>query len=397
MKIHKIEKQSRYLVKKKKKVKKYEKANNILLAMIFIGLIFSITLVGSIKKDKDFSEQENRKLSMKPKFTLKSFVNGEYTEDYSNYKSDQFPGRSRFVSIKAKFDDVFGKNRSNGVYIGEDNQLIEQFQEASEEETKEKIEAINNFSKRYSNLDTTFMLVPTAGKVLEEKLPKYAIMDDQLEYMDKIKGGLNSNIKYINPYEDLYKNKDNYMYYKTDHHWTSKGAYIGYRKFCRDLGLVAKEEKDFTIEKVSDSFYGSLSSKIGTISGEGDEVEVYIPKDEKFVVSYVEEQEKATSLFDSDALKQKDKYEVFTGGNHPLINIKTLGNPEKKLLIIKDSYANSFLPFLNSHYGQISVVDLRYYTDDIDKLMESEEITDIVFLYNVNTFNQDGSILNLNN
>lgn len=129
--------------------------------------------------------------------------------------------------------------------------------------------------------------------------------------------------------------------------------------------------------------------------GEPDEVEVYYNPDEKIIVNYVTEQLKSTSLFHSAALDKKDKYEVFTGGNHALINIKTLGDPEKKLLIIKDSYANSFLPFLTSHYGEINVVDLRYYSDDLDKLIKDKEITDLMFLYNVNTFNEDDSILNI--
>ncbi len=113
------------------------------------------------------------------------------------------------------------------------------------------------------------------------------------------------------------------------------------------------------------------------------------------VVNYISEQFKSSTLFKSEALNTKDKYEVFTGGNHPLINIKSTGDPSKKLLLIKDSYANCFLPFLTSHYGEIFVVDLRYYYDNINTLIENNSITDLLFLFNANTFNSDDSILNI--
>ena len=147
---------------------------------------------------------------------------------------------------------------------------------------------------------------------------------------------------------------------------------------------------------MANDFYGSLTSKIGQRSGEGDNINVYIPKENsEVVVNYVSEQRRSGSLYNSASLDEKDKYQVFTSGNHPHINIKSLGDPKKKLLLIKDSYANSFLPFLTAHYGEIDVIDLRYYMDDVNKLMEEKGITDVLFLYNVNTFNSDNSILNI--
>ena len=241
------------------------------------------------------------------------------------------------------------------------------------------------------------MLTPTATKLLEEKLPKYAPNDDELEYINKIFSGLNDNIITINPYDALNQNKNEYIFYKTDHHWTSKGAYIAYTVMCESLGLTPSSIDEFDIINVTNSFYGSLSSKVGVKGKTVDSIDVYVPKESDIVVNYVTEQKKSTSLFDSTFLDKKDKYEVFTGGNHPLINIKTLGDPTKKLLVIKDSYANCFLPFLTSHYGEINVVDLRYYYDDLDKLIENREITDVLFLYNANTFNTDDSILNIGN
>ncbi|SCK03209.1 Uncharacterised protein [uncultured Clostridium sp.] len=381
----------------KKKIRRNNKALNILMSLIFICFIIIIILFNILKVDKTFSEEENRTLATMPKFTIRSFLNGDFTRDYTKYVEDNFAGKKGFVGIKTNLEKLEGKTEINSIFIGKDHYLIERFKKGPIEETNSKIAAINSFYERHSNLNTSFMLTPTATKVLEEKLPKYAPNDNQLSYIDNVFSELNRNINTINPYEALKKNKNEYIFYKTDHHWTSKGAYIAYTVMCETLGLTPTSTDDYNIVNVTNSFYGSLSSKIGIKGKKSDSIDVYIPKESDFVVNYVNDQRKSTSLFDSEYLDNKDKYEVFTGGNHPLINIKTLGDPTKKLLIIKDSYANCFLPFLTTHYSEINVVDLRYYYDNLDKLMENREITDVLFLYNVNTFNSDDSILNIEN
>ncbi len=386
---HKINKLS------KRKVRIYNRALNRLMTLMFITFIVIVILLNILKTDKTFSEEENRTLATMPKFTIKSFLSGDFTEEYTEYVEDNFAGKKGFVSIKTNLETLSGKTEINSIFIGEDGQLFEKFKEGSEEETSAKIAAINSFSEKYSNLNISFMLTPTATKVLENNLPKYAPNDDELSYINNVFSGLNDNVKTINPYEALSENKNKYIFYKTDHHWTSKGAYIAYTVMCEKLGLTPTSIDNFKIITVTDSFYGSLSSKIGIQDKKSDSIDLYIPKESDFIVNYVDEQKKSTSLFDSTYLDKKDKYNVFTGGNHPLINIKTLGDPSKKLLVIKDSYANCFLPFLTSHYGEINVVDLRYFYDDLDKLIENKEITDVLFLYNANTFNSDDSILNL--
>ena len=376
-------------LKKEKKILFYNKIIDRFLMVFFIFAIFLIMIINILAKDKSFSEIENRTLTTMPKFTISSFMNGDFSEDFSSYINDNFAGRNGFLSIKTSFEKLLGKTKINSVYLGKKNYLIQSFTEASEEETSAKINAIN------SNLNTNIMLVPTATKVLEEYLPPFSVNDDELAFIDKVFSELNESIIKINPYNALYENKDNYVYYKTDHHWTSNGAYIAYTEFCKALGLTAKSKDEFDIVNVTDKFYGSLSSKIGVLGNTSDSIELYVPKYSPMVVNYISEQFKSSTLFKSEALNTKDKYEVFTGGNHPLINIKSTGDPSKKLLLIKDSYANCFLPFLTSHYGEIFVVDLRYYYDNINTLIENNSITDLLFLFNANTFNSDDSILNI--
>lgn len=367
-----------------------------LLSFSFILFILIMFVINIFKGEKEFSEEENRNLSKKPELTFNSFINGDYTEKFESYISDQLPGRRLFVSAKFKIDMLLGKSEVNDVFIGKENQLMEDFHESSNEQTDDKLLAINEFHKLHEDTNVSFMLIPTAAEILKDKLPRNAPVDSELEFMNYVQGKLNSNIKFISPYNAFVENKDQYLYYRTDHHWTSKGAYIAYVEFCKAVGIEPKNEEEFNIQLVANDFYGSLTSKIGQRSGEGDNINIYIPKENsEVVVNYVSEQRRSSSLYNSASLDEKDKYQVFTSGNHPHINIKSLGDPKKKLLLIKDSYANSFLPFLTAHYGEIDVIDLRYYMDDINKLMEEKGITDILFLYNVNTFNSDNSILNI--
>ncbi len=366
------------------------------MSVVFIVFVGIIALANIIKKDEKFSGLENRYLSEVPELSIDSVVSREYGQEIESYISDQFPGRNFFVAMKGGMDRLSGKRERNGVFIGKDGQLLQDFESRNGEETAAKVSAINQFASRHGELNISFLLAPTATKILENKLPKNAPIDDEKEYVDNFKTQIDSNIKFIDVYEALNASSSEYLYYRTDHHWTSRGAYEAYKELCKALEVEAKNEEEFEIKTVTNSFYGSLSSQIASSQGEPDYIEVYFPKkDGEVVVTYVDEQKKSPSLYDSSKLDEKDKYQVFTGGNHPRINIKSMGDPEKKLLLIKDSYANAMVPFLIFNYGEIEVIDLRYFTDDLDKIIESKKITDVLFLYNVNTFNEDDSILYL--
>ncbi len=379
-----------------KRVKKFDKTYRIIISIMFVGFLTICILINYLKKDDIYSEVENRNLNAKPSFSLKEFFLGSYTSDFDSYISDQFFGRKEFISLKTKIQQLGGNNKINDVYIGKDGQLFEDFKIESDEKINDKIQVMNDFKEMNPNTNIEFMLIPTATSVLKDNLPKYAPIDNELDYINKVEEGLDSSIKFINPYKNLNENSNEYIYYKTDHHWTSDGAYIGYKSFCEANGIEAKEKSDFDELVVSEAFYGSLSSKVGVYGSNADKVKVYVPKEDNIVVNYVSEQKKVPSLFDSESLNKKDKYQVFTGGNHPLINIKTANNLDKKLLIVKDSYANSMIPFLTENYGEIDVIDLRYYTDSLQDFINTKNITDILFMYNVNTFNSDDSIFNIN-
>ena len=189
-------------------------------------------------------------------------------------------------------------------------------------------------------------------------------------------------MKFIDVYNELASKKEEYIYYKTDHHWTTDGAYYAYEKFCEEAGILKKKKSEYDIETISKDFYGTSYSKAGFKDITPDTIKIYIPKDkENYKIEYSDSKIEDNTLYSMDNLNKKDKYAVFFGGNHPLVKITTGIKNNKKLLVIKDSYANSFVPFLTSIYNEIYMVDLRYYDDSVTKLAKLNGIDNILFLY----------------
>ncbi|WP_251862549.1 DHHW family protein [Clostridium sp. Marseille-Q2269] len=380
----------------KKKPKVYHTLYKRLLGLLFVLFIFIVLIINAISKDKTFSVVENRNLKTKPKFSLENLINNQFTKKYEEYISDQFIFRNLWINIKSSTEKLMGKKENNDVYIGHDDYLIDKFKKPDQEDVDEKIKAVNTFVKNNSSLSNYIMIVPTKIKVLEDRLPKFAPSYDEVKYINDFYGSLDKNIKRINVFDALNKNKDKYIYYRTDHHWTTEGAYYAYLEFCKKSKIKPKFDKEYNIDKVSNSFYGSLYSRSGISDIEPDDINVYLPKqEENIIINYIEEKKKSVSLYNAEDLNTKDKYTLFTDGNHPVIKIQTSSKSNKRLLVIKDSYANSFIPFLTSHYSDILVVDLRYYANKIEDLIKDNNITDTLILYNASTFFEDESILDI--
>ena len=363
------------------------------LTLVFLVFIFLVFTLNIVTKDKDFSESENRMLAKKPKFTFERLLEGRFTTKYEKYKVDQFIGRDFFINVKSHIDRMLGKKQNNGVYICDDGYLMEGFSKPDKENLNENIKAINDFAKKHKDINQYMFIAPNAISILDDKLPTYAPVLDQKKYLDDLNKSLDNKINFIDSYNALDKHKDEYIYYKTDHHWTTLGAYYGFLETAKAMKLDNKG-KEYNIEPVANDFYGTLYSKSGFASKDTDTIDVYIPKDDndQVVVNYVEEKKKAPSIYDSEKLKTKDKYGVFLGGNHPLVKINTTSTSDRKLLLVKDSYANSMVQFLTPYFSEIIMVDPRYFYEDIEKLIDKEKITDMLYLYNANTFFSDNTL-----
>lgn len=370
------------------------KVQEKLVGIIFILTLFLFLIINVIVPDREKSVQENRMLATKPKFRLSSLISGDYDEKFEAYMDDQFVGRDMWRKLKVTVDRIGGSRLENGVYIGTNGQLLEQIEVADENHLAANIKAIKSFSESQSKIPVRMMLVPDAANVLNHSLPSLAKTEDQTQMFSMVRKDLGDSVEWIDVSTELNKHKTEKIYYKTDHHWTTLGAFYAFQAAAPSLGIEGDLSGKYVSYAVSDSFNGMLASKSGVNLGEKEQIDIYVPTEEDtdLIVDYVDEGKRSTSLYDSSKLKEKDQYTVFLGGNSSLLDIRTVSTSTKRLLLVKDSFANSFIPFLTPYYREIVVVDPRYYSGTINDLMDSYRISEVLFLYSGNTFFKDNNI-----
>ena len=370
------------------------KVQEKLVGIIFILTLFLFLIINVIVPDREKSVQENRMLATKPKFRLSSLISGDYDEKFEAYMDDQFVGRDMWRKLKVAVDRIGGSRLENGVYIGTNGQLLEQIEVADENHLAANIKAIKSFSESQSKIPVRMMLVPDAANVLNHSLPALAKPEDQTQMFSMVRKDLGDSVEWIDVSTELNKHKTEKIYYKTDHHWTTLGAFYAFQAAAPSLGIDGDLSGKYVSYTVSDSFNGMLASKSGVNLGEKEQIDIYVPTEEDtdLIVDYVDEGKRSTSLYDSSKLKEKDQYTVFLGGNSSLLDIRTVSTSTKRLLLVKDSFANSFIPFLTPYYREIVVVDPRYYSGTINDLMDSYRISEVLFLYSGNTFFKDNNI-----
>ena len=370
------------------------KVQEKLVGIIFILTLFLFLIINVIVPDREKSVQENRMLATKPKFRLSSLISGDYDEKFEAYMDDQFVGRDMWRKLKVTVDRIGGSRLENGVYIGTNGQLLEQIEVADENHLAANIKAIKSFSESQSKIPVRMMLVPDAANVLNHSLPALAKPEDQTQMFSMVRKDLGDSVEWIDVSTELNKHKTEKIYYKTDHHWTTLGAFYAFQAAAPSLGIDGDLSGKYVSYTVSDSFNGMLASKSGVNFGEKEQIDIYVPTEEDtdLIIDYVDEGKRSTSLYDSSKLKEKDQYTVFLGGNSSLLDIRTVSTSTKRLLLVKDSFANSFIPFLTPYYREIVVVDPRYYSGTINDLMDSYRISEVLFLYSGNTFFKDNNI-----
>lgn len=376
-----------------------EKAPYRIMAICFVLLLAVVFLLMLILPDKSFSDEENRVLQKNPEFSISSYMEGRYESKLENYANDQFLFRNFFIKIKAAADVTAGKLEANGVYRGKDRYLMEDISVPDAKNFDRTINALTTFKKHHKRMPMHFLLAPNAANILEDKLPAFVQVADQDKYMDEFFSSIQSaGIKPIDvrkSFEKAAKKDETQLYYRTDHHWTTDGAFLAYKKAVKSMHL--KDNVSFTPYVVKNDFRGTLASKSGFVNGVNDSIILYMPskKEKDFnnsVIYYSDTKKKTTEFYQLDNLDKKDAYTVFGGSNHPLYTIKTPMRSKEKLLLVKDSYANSFIPFLSQNFREIVVVDPRYYFGNIDDIIKKEGITQVMFLYNANTFFTDSSL-----
>lgn len=369
---------------------------------LFLGFLGLFTALGILLPSRSFSPEENRYLAEKPKFQLKTLLDGSYGKAYETYLSDQFPLRTRLVAAKVNAERLMMREDVNGVYFGNDGYYIEKFEpedlmtEQLEKNVTFLAQAARTFTEQFGEEHVKMMLVPSASQILTDKLPLFAAPADQGMVIGQVKEQLAGTAVLLDAEKALKAHKEEPVYYKTDHHWTTLGAYYGYRLYAESLGLKPLELEHFEKETATEHFYGTIKAKVN-VSMKPDSIILYRPRTETYGVFYDGLSEEHPSLFNESALEGRDQYAVFLDGNHGWTKIVKRDDKkeERRLLIIKDSYAHCFTPFVAAHFDEVHMVDLRYFNMRLSEFAEEQKITDVLVLYQIPGFAKDQNIFKL--
>ena len=378
----------------------------IIIIIVFIGFFVLISGASLIIKDREFSPNENRYLAETPELSWDNILSGKFQDGLEDYLRDQGCFRDGWITVKTGIQKACGDTDIGGAYVGKDGYDFEKItpEDVDEKQVDRNIKAVEDYfmmaSETIDKQKLSFLLVPTSGLVMQEKLPKNARLFDQAKYIDQVQKAM-KDYNFVDVRDTLMDHNDEYIYYKTDHHWTSAGACLAYDVWSERTGGEAETEDGLVKNVVSDKFRGSLYSKILDADSAYDEIWTYgLQKDDAFgskdCTVTIDEKQQLDSIYDDEMLQKKDKYAYFLSGNYGQVHIQnqkaTSKAKGKNILIIKDSFANSFVPFVTQDYENIYMVDLRYYNGDMKSYLQEHNITDVLVLYNISNFISDRNL-----
>ena len=366
------------------------------VSIIFYTLLFVVVIINFFVPNKAYSDEENRSLKQFPQVKAGTLADGSFFKDFESYYSDQFLMRNVWIRLKFYTQYIAGKREFSDVYVGTGDYLLTAPTEPDRDAINATLNSVNAFSDAYPDVNMYTIIVPDAAAVMKEKLPIGAPVNDQLAEIDAFVKALDPHIQSVDAafaLRNAYKNgKRGDLYYHTDHHWTSEGALTVFNTAAQTLG-VDNSGVAYIPHTVTEDFKGTLSSRSGDMRS-SDVINVYeaIGTGSIYTVNYPDEGVKTRSMFNKEMLDKKDKYTVFFGGNHALVEIETTAETGRNLLIFKDSYANSFVQFLTPYFDRIVLVDPRYYYDDIGVAMNTYAVTDVLYLYSADILFSDTAL-----
>lgn len=377
------------------------KGQNIAKIIFFLLLIFGMTALTLLYPTREFSERENRSLAQLPMPTVESCLTGEFEKDYETYLTDQFPERDGWIGMKTAIERMTLKQETKDIYFADQNYLIEAHSKSFTAPTAaNNIRYLQTFMEKcagkYGKDHVTAMVVPNAVDILKELLPPYASPYDEADYLKQISDAMPEGV-WFDSREVLQSHMDRQLYYRTDHHWTTEAAYYVYEAWAKERGLLPMELEAYTQRIMTNSFQGTIDAKVG---GENacDSITVFLPKDEmQYQIRHAADGTVTDDFCEESFLDTRDKYGIFFGRNQGLIEVSVENTSGKRLLVVKDSYANCFLPFTFHDFSEVDFVDLRYYNESLAEYMEKGQYTDVLFLYNAAGFAEDASLIKLGN
>lgn len=368
------------------------KKSDYAILLIFLLFLYGILAANLLTKDRKFSPMENRMLAQKPKLTLEAVLSGSYMESYEKYMTDQFAARDTWISLRSLNERALGKQVSHGVYYGKDGYLAEQLISLNEEQLEKNRAAVEAFC-RCTDSKVYFALIPGSVEINRDKFSPFLSDVDQKAVIEDIYQGVSdTGAICVDLYDALWEHRQEDLFYRTDHHWTSLGAYYGYEAFLEAKGEQPAPLSVYTKTLRSDDFYGTLYSKTGAFWLEPDQIHTYVEEEGIEVLHVDGKTVTEGTLYEESWLNEKDQYSMFLGGNQPLAMIRTKNTDMPKLLVIRDSYFDAMAPFLTSHYSEIYVVDFRYNRSDVEAFMQENGITEVLICYSLANFHEDANL-----
>lgn len=344
------------------------RAIHTLTLSVFVVFLFSFSVLFWILPDQAFSEQENRSLRTLPAFSARRLASGEYACEINDYFADQFPLRNTFVGWKGAAEIVLGKGENNGILLGRGGQLGRRLFDimGSQGETVRDLDipdprhlegAIEGIVRTDAALSVPFTVLLTGRSVdvAAEAFFYPSIYSDRM--LQLLREGLSRKVTYLDTvpmYRERY-GAGEYVYYRTDHHWTTLGAYYAYVEIMKSYGMEGEviPMEAFARQKVSDSFFGTSWSAGGMKLVPPDRVEIWMLGNEG-EFSVTADGRELGSFYSMERLLEKDHYSVFLDGTHDVVTIKKRTEEERPtLLLFKDSFANPVAPFLAQHFDLV--------------------------------------------
>ncbi len=399
---------------------KFHRILNIVTSAVFAVILFGFTVAFVVTPDMDFSEEENRSLTTFPKFTWEALIDGSFSSDINEYFADQFPARNSLVGIKGVTETLFGKGENNGILLGKDGQLgvrlfntfVSRFERVadmdyfSKDNVTVSLEGLNAWAKT-ADIPVATLLPPRTVDVAASAFGYPTEISDSLHGLIAETVAPEANYIDLLPLMREKYDAGESVYLRTDHHWTAYGAYLAYTEVMKSWGMEESviPRENFQVETV-DGFYGTSWSKAGYKFVEPDSIEIWTAGNEDgFVTSCISEKtvkgedgkpvavKEAYKTFDGwlnrDYLTQKDKYAAFLDGTH---NEQTVfrtegivpaieGYTRERLLIVKDSFANTMVPYL-AQYFDLVIINLAGRVANISDYVEEYACDRVLVVYN---------------
>lgn len=342
--------------------------------------------------DRARSETENRTLAQFPAFSWENLKSGRFTQEMEDYFADQFPLRDGWTGLKARCEQALGKREFNGVYLCGDT-LISRVEEPEGALAEQNLSYVKRFSE-VTDARVLLGLIPSAAEVWKDRLPAGAPSFDQPAFIQK--AAEETGLPAVDLLEALQEHAEEPVYYRTDHHWTTQGAFYGANTLLSALNMEPLKESDFTPETVTEDFNGTLYSTSGIHWLTPDTMEYWVEGDGLRVTSWKSGRAEPQQLYDRSYLAHKDKYSSFLGGNQPLCVIENPAITDgSSILLLRDSYSDSLAPFLSQRFSQVHLIDLRYYHASVTEYMAEQGIDTAVVLYSVANFISDRNLVYL--